>query len=207
MRALVLASLLLAACSNDGGGKPNACTDPPAPAGAAGDLTAPTAQRCNVPGSMGASHWYRMFATAPTDNLVFQVELWDGRGAFGTDKVHTGTFVLAGKDLDPATCGVCVRALQNYGAADAQEYFATGGTVDVTAVAPDMDAPFTVAVTGAAFDQIDTATKTVVTDGCTTTLDSISLTGTIVIKGGGGGGTGGGGGGGTSNCKATVGDP
>src|SRR5215510_4699091 len=91
----------------------------------AGSLTATKAQLCNVPGSMGTAHWYRVAATLPGSTTSYvQIELYDKVGAFSGTTVHTGTFPV---DTNPQSCGVCVRALGDKGAATAKEYFATGG--------------------------------------------------------------------------------
>lgn len=166
---------------------PNPITDP-------GTLNAPTAQQCNVPGSMGAQKFYRMFATLPGGNDIIQIELYDGRGPFAAGAVAVGSHPV---DADPATCGVCVRALGDKGQATALEYFATGGTVDVTAVGGDGQ-PFTANVTTADFKEINPTTRAVVTGGCTATMATANVTGTIVAVMGGGGGGGG--------CPTTIGD-
>lgn len=202
MRVSILVTLLAAGCSSDN--TMGAC---PAEAGDAGAQTPTATERCNVPNSMGAAHYYKMFATAPADGLVVQLELWDNRGSFTGGASHAGTFELAGPDLDPATCGVCLRALSDYGMPTAMEFFATGGTVAIDQFTAADGAAFSATVTGAAFDQISTADKTTVADGCTTTIDNIAMAGTIVMKGGTGGGGGGGGGTSGTGCKLTVGDP
>ena len=221
--ALAALSLLASACSSDGeepmnpdapmgnpdgpGTSPDANPDGPggkvcALAGAiadTGDLSATKTNQCNVPMSMGLRKWYRIAATVPgttVDHL--QVELWDGRGAFAAGAVASGTYTIAGADADPATCGVCVRALGDKGAAGAQEYFAKSGTVVVSSVGGN-GATLTVTVTNASFVQIDPATKAPVANGCTTTLARTRASGTVVTVGGGGGGGGG-------NCPTTIAD-
>ena len=101
----------------------------------AGPQTALKAQMCNVPGSQGASHWYRLSAAlpgSPTD--IVQIELWDNLGAFTGGTVHPGTFTISGNDADRTKCGVCVRSIGLKGMTGSKEYFATGGTVKVDAV-------------------------------------------------------------------------
>jgi hypothetical protein len=83
-----------------------------------GALTSSKTQRCNVQGSSGARKWYRMMVAlpgSPTD--IVQLELWDGQGAFSGGAVRTGTFQLTGAELDYQTCGVCLRAVGDKGAA------------------------------------------------------------------------------------------
>lgn len=197
-----LASILVlvaTACSDD----PLAC--PIATADDAGDLTAAAAQRCNVPGSMGAQHWYRLNADLPApadpleDAITVQVELWPNKGPFAGDTPQPGIYQLTGDDLDPALCGVCVRALAAKGEAIQRQYFATAGTVEITAVAPDADAPFVATVTGATFREVDDELVPIA-NGCTTEVARVKMAGTMVIAGGTGSG-----GGGNKGCPTTVG--
>jgi hypothetical protein len=164
-----------------------------------GMLTAAKAQMCNVNGSGGTVHWYKLSAALPGSMSYVQVELWDNIGAFGGVAVHTGSFPI---DTDPATCGVCVRGLGNKGAAGAKEYVATSGTVHVTAVGSDGQ-PFSATLSNIAFAEVDAAHH-VVADGCTATLAAARVDGTVMKVGGTGGG--GGGGNGSGQCATTVGD-
>ncbi len=202
MRAVIVLFVGLAACASDP--KPNTSTCPTDP-GDAGDVATVTADRCNVPGSMGAHHWYRLFGDV-SDTEVVQLELWDGRGAFAASGVvGPGTYQITDQELDPATCGVCLRAASDKGLATAREFIASAGTVVVDAVGSDANAPFVATVSGVAFEEVD-ADKQPVAGGCTSTVARAKMTGAIVIRGGSGGGTGGGGGGGAGGCPLTVGD-
>ena len=171
----------------------------------AGDLPALKAQRCNVPGSMGSSNWYRLSATVPSSTHVVQLELWPNRGGFAGGDVRTGTFELTGADLDFATCGLCLRALGDKGGPNQTELFATSGTVEVTAVAPTADAPFEATITNATFIQVN-ADHVTVDDGCVADVARAKVTGTVMIMGGNSGGGGGGGGPGGMGCPTTIGD-
>ena len=169
-----------------------------------GTLSALKAQKCNVSGTMGTRKWYRLSASLPggaTD--IVQLELWDGRGAFTGGTVHTGTFQLSGAELDYATCGVCVRAVGDKGTTGAKTYFATGGTVEVTAVGTTLSAK----ITNITLAEVD-AQNAKVASGCTANVAAATVSGTVQdltnVGGGGGGGGGGGTGGGT--CATTVGD-
>lgn len=198
--ASVLVLAAAAACSDD----PLAC--PIATTADAGDLPAAAAQRCNVPGSMGAQNWYRLNADLPApadpmeDAIMVQVELWPNKGPFAGDTPQPGTYQLAGDDLDPALCGVCVRALAAKGEPIARQYFATAGTVEITAVAPDAATPFVATVTGATFREVDDELVPIA-NGCTTEVARVKMSGALEVKGGGGGmgGTGG------NGCPTTVG--
>ncbi|HEY5934777.1 MAG TPA: hypothetical protein VIU61_09085 [Kofleriaceae bacterium] len=195
-------ALILAACGGDPEGS-GEC--PTMDVDDAGDLAALAAQRCNVPGSMGASNWYRLAATIPSSSHVVQLELWPNRGAFAGGLVTTGTFQIAGADLDFATCGLCLRALGDKGGANQTEFFATSGTVEVTAVAPTADAPFEATITNATFIEVN-ADHVAIDDGCVADVARAKVTGTVTIMGGSGGGGGGGGGPGGMGCPATIGD-
>ena len=219
-KAFVLAFVLVgcAAPASDSGGDDGVTPDAPssmtpdgtpsatcplaATMGDAGSLSALKSQRCNVPGSMGTRKWYRLSATLPgAPNDIVQLELWDGQGVFAGTTVKTGTYQITGAELSYATCGVCLRAAGDKGTASAKTYFATAGTVEVTSVGAAGTA-LTAKITNATFAEVD-AMNAKVTNGCTTALAGVSVSGTIVDVGGGGGGGGTGGG---AACPSTVGD-
>jgi len=70
-----------------------------------------------------------------------QVVLRSGRGAFASGPILPGSYPIAGSELDFATCGVCVLV---YGDRDPdtgaprQSYLATGGTVTIDSVFPEL---------------------------------------------------------------------
>jgi hypothetical protein len=171
----------------------------------AGNLSALSAQRCNVPGSMGARNWYRLAAMLPGGVDVVQVELWPDRGVFRGGPVQPGIYQLTSADLDYATCGVCLRALADRGLPTEREYFAVAGTVEVTAVSSTAGAPFVATVREASFAEVD-SDHSEVTDGCAIDLDRVQISGSVELMGGSGGGAGGGGGAGAAGCVTTVGD-
>jgi hypothetical protein len=181
--------------SGSGSNEQRVCSLPETTADA-GDLAAAKAQQCNVAGSQGTKKWYRVAATLPGSMDYVQIELWDGRGAFSAGAVAVGTYQLTGPELDPATCGVCVRGLGDKGAATQKEYFATAGQVQVTAVGGN-GLPISVTLTNATFHEVDATTKAAVSGGCTASVTRAKLDGTVVaVTGGGGGGA----------CPATIGD-
>ena len=159
------------------------------------------AEQCNVPGSMGAQHWYRGFGQLPGDMEYVQLELWDGKGAFTGGTVAPGTYTIGGADASYTTCGLCVRGLGGKGEATQTEYFATSGTVDVTAISSTQ---FTATLAAVSFVEVDGTTHAAA-GTCTAQLASVSLSGPVTIEGGGGSGGGGGGGNGGS-CPTTIGD-
>lgn len=163
-----------------------------------GALTALKSQRCNVPGTMGAQKWFRLSAALPAQATdIVQIELWDGRGAFTGATVAAGTYPLTGAELSPTTCGICVRAVGDKGAAGAKQYFATGGTVTVTSVGA-AGATLSASVSNITFAEVDAA-GAAVTGGCSANVSGAALSGTVQDVGGGGGGGGG-------QCPTTVGD-
>ncbi len=200
MRILLgLCLVTAAACSSTGSNDPKVCpveaTSPDA-----GSLTAIQANRCNVSGSMGARHWYRLAASL-ADGTIVQVELYDAAGAFANGVVRTGSFPV---ETRFGSCGVCLRAIGDKGMATETEYFGTGGTVNITAIGAG-GAPISATVTGATFAEVD-ADHVAVGGGCTASLAGVKIDGVVVDKGGTGGGGGGGGGSGTGACPTTIGD-
>jgi hypothetical protein len=144
-----------------------------------GALAATTSQRCNVAGSMGQKHWYRMAAQLPSGTTDYiQLELWDATGPFAAGTVTTGTFQITGTDAAYATCGVCVRGMGDKGTGNQKEYFATSGTVDVTAVGAG-GATFSATLTNIGLVEVD-ANHTPVTGGCADTVASAQVSGTVV---------------------------
>ena len=190
--SLLVSAMVLVACGTEDPGDASCSLDAAADAGT---VSALKAERCNVPGSMGARKWYRLSATLPGTDDVVQLELYDQAGAFAGGIVRTGTFTI---EADPATCGVCVRALGNKGSAEALEYRASTGTVTIDALGADGE-PISATITDATFEDVEGA-------ACTTTVARVQIDGTVDDKGGNGTGGGGGGGGGGMGCLTTIGD-
>ncbi len=166
----------------------------------AGMIVAFKAQRCNVSGTMGTQKWYRLSAQLPGSGDYVQLELWPSTGAF-TGAVTTGTFTISGVDAVYDTCGVCGRALGDKAEQGQKEYFATAGTVNVTAVGA-AGQPLSATLTNLSFVEVDATTKQPIASGCASTLAGIQISGTVMDLGGGGGGGGGGG----ATCPSTIGD-
>jgi hypothetical protein len=188
--------------SGSGSGTTQRACPLPASTPATGALTATKSQMCNVPGSQGAQHWYRLAATLPggaTDYV--QLDLWDNKGAFAGGTVKVGTYPITGNDAAYATCGICVRGLGDKGTTGQKEYFATGGTVNVTAIGGN-GLPIAATLSNLTLVEVDATTHAPVASGCTASVASTQVSGTVVQVAGGGGGGGGGGG----ACPATVGD-
>lgn len=125
---------------------------------------------------------------APVDNqalpTVLSVQLYGGAGAFkGSSTVKTGTYQIAGDELNYATCGVCVLLYtkvdaMNMGFADS--YLATGGTVKITSVNGNLAAT----LTGITFEHVqidpDTYESTPDPSMCTSKLASLSFSDPIM---------------------------
>ena len=169
-----------------------------------GAMAATKANMCNEPQTMGRMHWYKLATAMPGGTDVIELGLWDGLGAFKNGTAHIGTFTIAGEDAVFSTCGVCVRAVGDKGASGSKEYFATGGTVNVTAMGTDGQ-QLAATLSNLTMVEVDPTTHKPVASGCAATVAGAQVSGTIVQLGGGGGGTGGGGGGG-GGCSQVIGD-
>jgi hypothetical protein len=176
----------------DAGPTSKVCSMPDSVADA-GDLAALKAQQCNVPGTQGAQKYYRLSATLPGSTDVVQLELWDNRGPFAGGVVRTGTFPV---DTSFATCGVCLRALGDKGLATQKEYFASAGSVEITAIGAG-GAPIAAIITSATLAEVNPTTHAAVASGCSSSVTRVKVAGTVVATGGGGGGGG---------CPTTIGD-
>ncbi len=177
-----LAVAALAACGGDGGGvQPDA---DPATCLVEADLGAVTLRNQQVESAAGTSAMDpdSIDLTAalngdPKPDLFF-LQLFKGYGA-STPDIHTGTFMIAGAELQYSTCGVCARVFTNYDPvtmlAAAQQYLATGGSVTITGITPNL----TGSVADLTFEQVTidnmTFMSTPVPDGCHTVVLSGSF--------------------------------
>jgi hypothetical protein len=91
--------------------------------------------------------------------VSLQLELLKGYGVF-LENIVPGTFTLADDELDYTTCGLCVRLFADDGS---QEFFVTGGSVDITSIDPNLSGT----VTGLTFHEIAPASV-----ACDTAIDS-----------------------------------
>jgi len=187
--------------SGSGSGTTNAACPLPASTPDTGALIATKTEMCNVPGSQGAQHWYRVAATLPSGAMDYvQLDLWDNKGAFAGGTVKPGTYQITGNDATYGTCGVCVRGLGDKGSTGQKEYFATGGTVTVTAIGA-AGQPLSATLSNISFVEVDATSHAPVASGCTASVAHTQMSGTLLQVSGGGGGGGGGG-----ACPTTVGD-
>lgn len=115
-----------------------------------------------------------------------RVELYDGYAPFDPVRTTLTNHVLAGPDLNYATCGLCLRVVQTQGA-NAKVYFATGGTVTLTNVVGRVKG----SASNLTFEEVtieDDYTSTPVPGGCKTAITSISFDESTGEGGAGGGG-------------------
>jgi hypothetical protein len=101
---------------------------------------------------------------APHVDLAITLE--EGRGVF-TGGVATGSYQLVGAELDPATCGACVRLTVD----EATCYFATAGTLEVSSVMVDLAG----SLAGAAFARVDCATGAPTSSSCRAVIADMSF--------------------------------
>ncbi len=85
----------------------------------------------------------RMYANANGDAMpdIFQLELYKGYTHFA-GSIQPGTFTIMGDDLQYSTCGLCARIFTDFdqatGTPSEQQYLATGGTVTITSITPNL---------------------------------------------------------------------
>ena len=100
----------------------------------------------------------------------FFLKLTAGMGVFAGG-LTTGTFTIAGAELASTTCGLCVNLLADIGnMGPRQFYFATGGTVTLTATNPPAGSLGNVTL-----QQVDSG-GTPIADGCTSAIDAMTFT-------------------------------
>lgn len=99
----------------------------------------------------------------------FFIHLVTGKGVFGGGLITTGTFPIQADDTSLNTCGLCTSIIAS-GQGPAQFYFATSGTVEITA---------TDKVTGSAqnlhFVEIDGNSGAPIAGGCSSAIASITF--------------------------------
>ena len=199
MRAIALSSILLSsltliACGDDGGDGNTPidaktidtaaanCTVSSASFGARGALAGNSFYGASMGnpavGSMVAV--LPLEAAEPTDVVI--AEFYPGFAPFGTQQAPTaivpGTYQLTGSQLQYADCGVCIRIGTNSTAAAGAEddYMATGGTVTVTQSDSRVGGTLAFSVTGLTFEHVTIAPQTFVStpvgDGCNSAIAS-----------------------------------
>ena len=181
MRPAILLGIVLApaiaACG--GGGADRNCLTPE-------DYGAATltAQVAEGEGAVPATPDFIGFEAQLNDDAkpdLIGLEFYKGSGVFATNIVP-GTYTLSGVELNYSTCGMCVRAFTDYDDAAMmtadEEYYATGGTIVITEVNPNIKGTFSdLELEQVTVDPNSTPPfkSTPVADGCTTTIASGSF--------------------------------
>jgi hypothetical protein len=108
-------------------------------------------------------------AGPPRDS--FFLKLNAGKGVF-TSGLATGSYPLAGAELGSTTCGACVNLIADIvtGQGPTKFYFATGGTLTLTATQPPAGS-----LANVTFQEV-TAGGAMVPGGCIARIDSMSFT-------------------------------
>lgn len=182
--------------SGSGSGDTSSACPLAATLGNVGTQMAWKANRCNVPGTMGAQKWYRLSAAVPgSPGDYIQLDLWPNTGAYQGGAVTTGTKTIGAADAAFSTCGVCARAIGDK-TGTSKEYLASAGSVNVTSITTTLSAT----LTNVSFVEVSGTARTAVAGGCAAALANIQISGAMVDVGGGGGGGGG------AACPPTVGD-
>jgi hypothetical protein len=98
--------------------------------------------------------------------VELSIELVEGRGSFLVG-VGPGTYPLTGEELDPDTCGVCVRLIVD----DGRCYFAAAGTVVLTSTEIDLAGT----LTDAAFAPVDCIDGDPIAGECASEIGAMSF--------------------------------
>jgi hypothetical protein len=176
MRAILLAALFTAACSDD----PQQLIDA-APVDAAYDTA-----RCLITGHYGALGTKSGMTTqGPTTSTIvldggpprdtFFLKLNMGKGVFAAGPLTTGTYSLAGADLDFNNCGLCVNIIADIVSMQGPTkfYFADAGTVTLTGTGSGTTPPAGT-LSNVTFKEY-TAGGTVVAGGCVASITSMTF--------------------------------
>ncbi len=153
-------------------------------------LTEPTfgaatlaSQQATSGGGTGASDpdsvVFTAAANADLTPDLFEFELYKGFGVFSVGSIQPGTYTISGAELNYATCGICPRIFTDFDEATQmtaeQQYYATGGTITITSVTPDL----TGTVSDLTFEEVTinptTFESTPVPGGCSTSITSASF--------------------------------
>jgi hypothetical protein len=151
--------------------------------------TAETDYGTVMPGQPAASsaatgYFYNAYLDPNANGDLVDLEFYGGSGAFSADGgspdggVTTGTFQIAGPELQYKTCGVCVLVFANSGA---DVYLATGGTVTLTALTPTL----TGSVSNATFQHVlidANYLSTPVGDDCVSKIDSMPFSSMVTAS-------------------------
>jgi hypothetical protein len=99
----------------------------------------------------------------------FFLKLTTGKGVF-SGGLQTGTFTIAGDELDSTTCGLCVNLLADIGSMGPQKFFfADGGTVTLTSHTPPAGT-----ISNVTMHEVTSGGAAVI-GGCTTAIDAMTF--------------------------------
>jgi len=111
------------------------------------------------------------------DTTGFEIDLYDGYGAFMETPAAPGTFTIGGADADPIDCGLCV-----YLWIDTDEWSyslqATGGTVTIET----LDGKLKGTASGLTFTELSDVDEGYMEGGCSATIDSVPFDATYYVE-------------------------
>jgi hypothetical protein len=101
----------------------------------------------------------------------FFLKLNAGKGVFSAG-LAAGTYPIAGAELSQSTCGACVNIIADIVTMQGPTkfYFATGGSLTLTATSPPAGS-----LSAVTFQEVD-AGGGMITNGCTARIDAMSFT-------------------------------
>lgn len=119
-------------------------------------------------------------ADTPSPDAVY-VELWDNYGVFAGRHATPGTYEITGEETSYATCGVCVFTLADLdGSGTASRILeATSGSITIYSVAPAMDAPLSIEVHDATFQEVSPQDYSPLASDCPSPLARARLDGSV----------------------------
>lgn len=171
---IALLVVLVAACGDDG---PVTLIDAPSGIDAPYDTT-----RCLIQGlygSLGAKTGTTSQGPATSTIVLdpgpprdsFFLKLNTGKGVFAGG-LAAGTYSIAGAELAQSTCGACVNIIADIvtGQGPTKFYFATGGSLTLTATSPPAGS-----LSAVTFHEVD-AGGTMIPNGCTARIEAMTFT-------------------------------
>jgi len=145
--------------------RPEAC--PSGEMGAVASLTDPEAYNEPLEEAEDGPRVRYLFGGV-NDTTGFEIDLYDGYGAFKDTPAAPGTFTISGADADPIDCGLCV-----YLWIDSEEWSwslqATGGTVTLETV----DGKLKGTASSLTFKELSDVEEGYMEGGCSGTIDSV----------------------------------
>ena len=111
-----------------------------------------------------------------TPEVILDISLYEGYGAFETGDIETGTFPLTGSDGVSSTCGACVAIFGNLGSDSVGDFYtANAGTLTLTSVTGTIAGSISnVTLVHVGTDAMDNPTDTPV-DSCASSITSATF--------------------------------